>query len=262
MTTIVNQDEPHDIYIGRPSKWGNPFSHIPGRGEIEVPNREEAIRQYRLWITEGEGMHLLKDLPELRDKRLACWCKPQACHGDVLVELTNNLFTMYYTGVGARTTPIQWVECINYIAALAQSKNLILRSGHAGGADTMFEMTVNPLYKDIYLPWEGFNGSTSQYYIDDYNALPDYMKEMAKKYHPNWGALKGGAKKLMMRNLFQVLGHELNKPSRFLVCWTADGKASGGTGFAIRCAEDHGVPVFNLKNEGVYQECIRFINSL
>lgn len=82
---------PYTVYIGRPSKWGNPFSHLPGAGEYKVNTREEAIQAYREWITTGEGQYLLKDLHELKGEVLGCWCKPKACHGDVLEELVNNI---------------------------------------------------------------------------------------------------------------------------------------------------------------------------
>ena len=81
-----------DIYIGRPSKWGNPFTHIKDGKTIAkyiVNSREEAIESYREWITNGEGQYLLKDLHELKGKILGCWCKPKSCHGDVLIELVN-----------------------------------------------------------------------------------------------------------------------------------------------------------------------------
>ncbi|KKM25633.1 hypothetical protein LCGC14_1593050 [marine sediment metagenome] len=68
----------YNIYIGRGSKWGNPF--IIGRDG----NREEVIRKYREYIMQSD---LLNDLEELRGKVLGCFCKPKACHGDVLVEL-------------------------------------------------------------------------------------------------------------------------------------------------------------------------------
>ncbi len=81
-----------DVYIGRPSKWGNPFTHIKDRftkAAFIVSDRETAISSYRKWITEGDGKHLLKDLHELRGKVLGCWCSPKSCHGDVLSELAN-----------------------------------------------------------------------------------------------------------------------------------------------------------------------------
>jgi hypothetical protein len=83
--------EPYDIYIGRPGKWSNPFTHISygTLAKYVVGSRKEAIEAYREWITKGEGQYLLKDLHELKGKTLGCWCKPKSCHGDVLIELAN-----------------------------------------------------------------------------------------------------------------------------------------------------------------------------
>ena len=90
-TTIVNcsRDE-YDVYIGRPSKWGNPFSHKPSSlAEIKVATVFEAIDKYRDWIKTQQ--HLIDSLEELRGKRLGCWCRPKICHGDVLLELLGEL---------------------------------------------------------------------------------------------------------------------------------------------------------------------------
>lgn len=84
---------PYDVYIGRPSKWGNPFTHIKDGKTLAkyiVSNRKEAIASYLKWITKGEGKYLLKHLHELKGKTLGCWCKPKECHGDVLVKLIEN----------------------------------------------------------------------------------------------------------------------------------------------------------------------------
>lgn len=92
---IVNLNkEPYDVYIGRGSKWGNPYSHKDGtKADFKVKNRAEAIAMYRLYITKGDGKHLLNNLDELRDKKLGCYCKPLHCHGDILLELiTPNIF--------------------------------------------------------------------------------------------------------------------------------------------------------------------------
>ena len=75
----------HDVYIGRPSKWGNPFE-IGKDG-----TREEVIAKYREYLLEGDGTHLLDDLPEICGKILGCWCAPQPCHGDVLAELSETI---------------------------------------------------------------------------------------------------------------------------------------------------------------------------
>jgi len=75
-------------YIGRGSDWGNPFSYLIGtKATYLVKDREEAIRKFKEWITEGEGVYLLPRLNEIQGKVLGCYCKPLACHGDVLAEL-------------------------------------------------------------------------------------------------------------------------------------------------------------------------------
>lgn len=80
MIRVVHcKKESYDIYIGRPSKWGNPFA-IGKDG-----NREEVIEKYRAWVITQQ--HLINALHELKGKTLGCWCKPAACHGDVLKEL-------------------------------------------------------------------------------------------------------------------------------------------------------------------------------
>lgn len=84
--------EKYDVYIGRGSKWGNPFTHItdkPTTAKFIVASREEAIQKYKEWLLEGEGKWLLEHLHELKGKTLGCWCHPKACHGDVLLELAN-----------------------------------------------------------------------------------------------------------------------------------------------------------------------------
>lgn len=80
---IVNiKHEQCDVKIDRSSKWGNPF--IIGRDG----NREQVIEKYRVWLWEQiKAGNLSKaDLLELDGKRCGCWCKPLACHGDVLVK--------------------------------------------------------------------------------------------------------------------------------------------------------------------------------
>jgi len=92
-TKVVHcKKEPYDIYIGRPSKWGNPFTHIKDRttkAEFIVEDREASIKAHKEWITNGDGKYLLKDIHELRGKVLGCWCKPKSCHGDTLAELAD-----------------------------------------------------------------------------------------------------------------------------------------------------------------------------
>lgn len=72
----------YDVYIGRPSKWGNPF-YLGEDG-----TREEVIDKYRAWIATQPDL-IRAAQAELRGKILGCWCAPRACHGDVLLEIAN-----------------------------------------------------------------------------------------------------------------------------------------------------------------------------
>ena len=91
-TVVHFKKDEFDIYIGRGSKWGNPFTHISDRHTLAkyiVGTRAESIIAYKEWITNGDGQYLLDDLSELKGKILGCWCHPKPCHGDVLKELVN-----------------------------------------------------------------------------------------------------------------------------------------------------------------------------
>lgn len=80
--------EKYDVYIGRPSKWGNPFSHKPGTlAKYKVDTREEAIERYEAYLLSRPD--LLASLHELKGKVLGCWCAPLPCHGDVLLKYAN-----------------------------------------------------------------------------------------------------------------------------------------------------------------------------
>lgn len=77
-TRVVHcKKEPYDIYIGRPGKWGNPFS-------IGPDTREQVLEKFEAFLLSRPD--LLEQLSELEGKVLGCWCKPQACHGDILVK--------------------------------------------------------------------------------------------------------------------------------------------------------------------------------
>lgn len=87
---VVNcRVEPCDVYIGRPSKWGNPYSHKEGTlAEFKVETKEEAISQYRryLWRLIKSEEVTLKELLSLDGKTLGCFCKPRSCHGDIICQ--------------------------------------------------------------------------------------------------------------------------------------------------------------------------------
>lgn len=99
MTKVVNLYKAnYDVYIGRPKSaydrlhktdWGNPF--IIGKHG----NREQVIAQYETLMRERLNEphpYWREELEALKGKTLGCFCKPQACHGDVLVKLINEYF--------------------------------------------------------------------------------------------------------------------------------------------------------------------------
>jgi hypothetical protein len=86
------------VYVGQPSKWGNPFKweeNIDFTAN-EAQAKAQAAGTFRQWLNGGvkiwpiERRWILEHLPELRGKDLACWCAlDQPCHADVLLELAN-----------------------------------------------------------------------------------------------------------------------------------------------------------------------------
>jgi hypothetical protein len=101
MTSVVNRyhvGTDYDVYIGRPTKWGNKFTHqrkvaAKNKDLILVNNREEAVERYRDWLFDMHGIehNLLDELDEIKGKTLGCWCHPLPCHGHVLAELADNM---------------------------------------------------------------------------------------------------------------------------------------------------------------------------
>jgi len=82
-TTVVHcKKSAYDVYIGRPSKYGNPFA-IGKDG-----TRAEVIEKYAQYAAKR---FTREDLLFLRGKVLGCWCAPRPCHGDVLAQLVNGL---------------------------------------------------------------------------------------------------------------------------------------------------------------------------
>lgn len=167
--------------------------------------------------------------------------------------MSNKEVLLAYTGIGSRSTPeyvlLQMERCGRLLAELGYT----LRSGGADGADKAFEKGANAAggATEIYLPWRNFNGHKSN--------LCTISKEataLAATIHPAWDRCSQGAKALHARNCYQVLGADLNAPSEFLVCWTPDGIAQGGTATAINLAIKHGIKVINLGKEKEIEERI------
>lgn len=88
----VKDNVPGAVYIGRAtprqglkaSIWCNKYK-IGSDG-----SREEVIAKYRADLLNDP--ELLAQLPTLRGRPLACWCAPERCHGEILIELLNELY--------------------------------------------------------------------------------------------------------------------------------------------------------------------------
>lgn len=72
------------VYVGRPTKWGNPYP------VNEHFNREQAFRLYKDFVQKWEDELIEDAKKELKGKNLACWCRVgEPCHADVLLEIAN-----------------------------------------------------------------------------------------------------------------------------------------------------------------------------
>ena len=84
-TTVVNlRYRTYDVYIGRPSEWGNPYA--VGRDG----DRDDVIRKHMEYLEKriAEDPDFLEHMKkELGGKILGCFCKPKACHGDNYVTI-------------------------------------------------------------------------------------------------------------------------------------------------------------------------------
>jgi len=171
-----------------------------------------------------------------------------------------------YAGIGSRETPIPIQNIMTQFAESAV-KTHVLRSGGASGADSAFFVGAKQGCDDtnlklqdrieIYLPWDGFGGFSTD--KQDFTYLATHASHIiAEKYHPAYHKLSNAGQCLMARNSQQILGRLLTRPVDFVVCYTSDGKASGGTGQAIRIAEDRNIPVYNL----FHKEAFQFIKNL
>jgi hypothetical protein len=91
-TVIARKDAPpgwkadqNYVYIGRPSRWGNPF-RMKNNSNSE---RIRVIDAYRKWLKSQEILIHAIARGDLDDKILVCHCHPELCHGDILADLAN-----------------------------------------------------------------------------------------------------------------------------------------------------------------------------
>lgn len=169
----------------------------------------------------------------------------------------------YWTGIGTRDTPPAQHRVATWVGFHTTKIGGVLRSGGAKGSDIAFQQGVelfcdrnqlSPGWRQqIYLPQPSFNGlfAYPAYGYIDSLALPAWeeAEAIAATLHPAWHRCHGFARRAHVRNVFQILGHELNTPSEFLVFYkepTASGQITGGTATAYNLAMRYGIPCYNL----------------
>lgn len=180
----------------------------------------------------------------------------------------------YYTGVGSRKTPHEEFDLLVKVGYFLAEQGWILRSGAADGADSAFEKGCDDwklaecsltggsprMNKEIFIAWEGFSNrfeSEDGVYCNIPTPTKQRAQQIVSEIHPAWNltrpdgtpVMSNGAKMLHTRNVFQVLGKTLDKPSSFLVCYAEvdkEGIPKGGTRTAWQLAKSRNIPCFNI----------------
>lgn len=90
MCKVVNMCDDYDIYVGRPSKFGNPYSHLDiSIAQFKVKNIDEALYKYEEYLLSNSELY--NSLYELKYKKIACWCKTKKCHAYILKKYVDKL---------------------------------------------------------------------------------------------------------------------------------------------------------------------------
>lgn len=175
----------------------------------------------------------------------------------------------YYTMIGSRNTPDHILTLMKSVAKELDRTGWTVRSGGANGSDSAAEVAKK---KEVYLPWNGFNDKYKDYelgYIvaSDLKAYQT-VDQYASVHHQWWATTKkDSVKRLHRRNMFQVLGQELDQKSRFVICYAepdekrGEGHVKGGTGSAISLALSEGVTVYNLYYEGARKIMEKYLET-
>lgn len=168
--------------------------------------------------------------------------------------------SLTYAGIGSRNAPITIIRRSSHIAKRLEHQWFVLYTGGAYGCDTAF-MAGTQFYK-CFMPSSYHNGRVAnrQDLIDCSN-LSNWNEALllVNKYHPNPLALKPYATALMARNVYCILGEDLQSPVDFVLCWTPNAEDVGGTAQGIRIARDWNIPVFNLANDDLLADVLRVL---
>ena len=157
---------------------------------------------------------------------------------------------LIYAGIGSRSTPEPVLETMRNLAAVLARQDYMLRSGGAQGADKAFEAGC-----------DAAGGSKRIFKSADARG---WAYEEADRHipanRPPFEHWKPYVRGLIARNMMQILGRNGDQPASFVLCWTqADVADGGGTGYAIRCARAHHVPVYNMNHPEVMMRLAEWV---
>lgn len=160
--------------------------------------------------------------------------------------------TIIFTGVGSRKIPVGEKYVLLKCAILLKKKGFKCRTGDAWGSDAIFKDVFGD-EADVISPMDA----------------TDWSFEEVQKRMPNdrrYDVMKLSTKRLIARDMMQVLGRDGKSPSKFLLCYAPslnyEDSSAGGTGYAIRCALAHGIPVFNIFSKEQGKAFLEFVNNL
>lgn len=148
----------------------------------------------------------------------------------------------FFAGIGAhKNVPHEIIGQATLISAALIGKGFGLRSGGAECMDEAFRRGA------VGAGARSIDGNLQIFYPDarDSRKTPAW-EAIAQLYHPNWAACDERARMLHARNTPIILGANVNDPVQAVVCWTADGGATGGTGQGMRIAYSYNIPVYNI----------------
>lgn len=148
-----------------------------------------------------------------------------------------------YAGIGHRETPANILMLIERIAVKMKHLGWWLESGGAEGCDTAF--------------WSGAHPNANVWLVQH---VQQRHLDHAAQFHPAWDKCSDFTKRLHARNSIIMLGISLNNPVNAVICYTKNGKITGGTGQALRIAEHYKIPVSNIGSHGI-EPYERWIND-
>ncbi len=171
--------------------------------------------------------------------------------------------TPSYAGIGARATPKHIIDMIRITASLLAKDGYICKTGAALGADQAFAIGAINSGGQVHLkiPWPNYEQNWIQLMSASglvttreikYHDIQAY--ESVKRLHPKANSLSQAVIKLHARNYLII------ENTQFVICWSPEGKTTGGTGQGIKIANELGITVYNLGNQETYNIFEKRIN--